>query len=381
MTYRFAFRKKVAGAVPVLVGAAALAWLAVAASASSSAAPDLAYVTAQVRANMGVPKFTVSPGAKIDISKLKGKKIFNVPTSVAVPYQAAMDHSMAAAAKLVGIKFVDYSSQGQVSQWVQGVNSAIAQKADLIILAGGINPAQLAPQMQKAKAAGIPVMVAHFNDEGQAVPSNVTGAVFAPYGRSARLEADWTIMDSKGKADVLVVTSNEITPAPGIVKTIQREFSTRCGSSCKVSVLNVPLADWATKVQPGVQSALLKDSKINYVIPIFDSMSQFVVPAIRAAGAVKRTGIVSYNGTPFVLDDLRNGQAVKMDVGEDINWIGWANIDQAMRIMSHMPAGKERTGIRIFDKTNVAQAGNPAAIGKGYGSAYQQTFKKLWGLR
>ena len=42
--------------------------------------------------------------------------------------------------------------------------------------------------------------------------------------------------------------------------------------------------------------------------------------------------------------------------------------------------GRERTPIRIWDKTNVNEAGTPPEVGKGYGSALSDGFLKLWGL-
>ena len=51
-----------------------------------------------------------------------------------------------------------------MSQWVQGMQTAIAQKPALIILDTSPDPRQLQPQIAAAKAAGIPVLVTHFYD-------------------------------------------------------------------------------------------------------------------------------------------------------------------------------------------------------------------------
>ena len=48
--------------------------------------------------------------------------------------------------------------------------------------------------------------------------------------------------------------------------------------------------------------ALLADPSINYILPIYDSMSQFVVPALRITGSEGSVKVASFNGTPFVLD-------------------------------------------------------------------------------
>ena len=45
--------------------------------------------------------------------------------------------------------------------------------------------------------------------------------------------------------------------------------------------------------------------EINVVIPIYNSMSQFVVPAIRLAGKTGQVKVGTFNGTPFVLDYIQ----------------------------------------------------------------------------
>ena len=108
-------------------------------------------------------------------------------------------------------------------------------------------------------------------------------------------------------------------------------------------------------------------------------MSQFIVPAIQ--GANSKAKIVSYNGTPFVLDMMRDGDIVEMDVGKSLGWVGMAGIDADMRVLCGKgTVTKLNTPAYIFDKSNVATAGKPATFNDGYGDAHIAGFKKLWGL-
>jgi ribose transport system substrate-binding protein len=178
------------------------------------------------------------------------------------------------------------------------------------------------------------------------------------------------------------VNSNEQTPAPGTVRAINAEFQNHCGSSCKVTVVNVPIADWATKLQSQVQSSLVSDPSINYIIALYDSGVQFILPGIQAANATSRVKIVTFNGTPFVLDDIRKGNVVIADVGESTQWLGWAIADETFRALTKTPTVPEvHTPLRIFDASNVSQAGVPAQLGQGYGNAGVTGYKKLWGLQ
>jgi ribose transport system substrate-binding protein len=236
----------------------------------------------------------------------------------------------------------------------------------------------LVPQIALANKAKIPVISAFSQDRGP-LQKGLAGWVFFPFTQTAKLEADWVINDTKGKANVLVATSKDFTPTAGIVNTIKNEFKTRCGSGCKTKFVDVPGSQWAQKLQSAVQSALLADTSINYIIPIYDSMSQFAVPAVKAVGKQGEIKIATFNGTPFVLDYIRNNNVVAMDVGEDNRCAGWANMDNVMRAMAGIkPVLNGSDPVRVFDATNVKEAGIPATYAKGWGNSCQKTYRKLW---
>src|SRR5206468_13120783 len=114
-----------------------------------------------------------------------------------------------------------------------------------------------------------------------------------PFEQAGRLEADAVITQSGGHADVLVITSNDAHSTVPLVRGLSGELRERC-HGCRTRSVDVPIPDWATRIPTEVQSALVRDPQIDYVIPIYDSMSQFVVPAIRAAGAGGRVKISSF---------------------------------------------------------------------------------------
>jgi ribose transport system substrate-binding protein len=288
----------------------------------------------------------------------------------------AINDAIVAVGKQYGLKVTVYPNQGQSSQWVQGINQAIAQKASAIIL--GAPPEQLGPQLKQAKAAGIPVDVLHLYDRVMPRPRDVTSTVFAPFTRAARLEADWVITDTGGKANAVIITDNTVPPSKYIVSAMQTEFRAHC-PSCKTTVINVPAADWGTKMQSATQSALLADSGVNYIIPIYDSASQFVIPGILAAGRSGKVKVASYNGTPFVLKNIRSKNTVAMDVGESQAWIGHANMDQVLRIITgHKPLPDVETPIRVFNQSNIAEAGNPPDPNRAFGSSYVAGYQAVW---
>jgi ribose transport system substrate-binding protein len=390
MTRRTSYRK----ATLTVAAAAAVAVAAVAGVASASStktqAIDFAAIQARIDKASAIPTFR-APGPAFDASKVKGKKIFSIPVSMANPFSANIEVAKQGAAKVLGIDYTTFQNQGQPSQWVQGMSQAITKKVDFIDLSAGTDPRLLGPQIAAATKAGIPVATSHLYDITQTPPKTLAYSVPAVYQEAARLESDWIILDTKGKANVLVITSNEILPTPAIVSAIKSQFAKVCGSACKLTWLNAPVTEWATKITPGVQSALVKDPGINYILPIYDSMSQFVVPAITAAGKTGQVFIATYNGTPFVMDYLAAGQHVKMEVGENLNWLGWAYIDAASRYLAGIAVPKPPkhfntyTPLRVFTAANIKEAipagKKKAELSTGYGDAYIAGYKKLWGVK
>ena len=357
--------------------AAALFGVAALAVAATAAVPS--DIANRVKAYKAIPKFQ-QPGPPIDASKAKGKTIFIIPESSSIPFINTIDDSIVRVAKMLGIKTSIYTNQAQPSQWAAGMNQAVAQKPDLIMLQGAPDPRVLQPQLIAAKKAGIPVLVTHFFEESDPMPPNVTALVRVQFNQAARLEADWTIVDSGGKANAVVVTSNEVPIAKGMLNAMKQEFS-KC-SACKLTIVNVPIPDWATKIQTEVQSALVKDPGVNYVIPFVDGMANFAASGITAAGKKGKVKISTFNGTPFALKMIQDDNVVAQDVGENLDWLGWADMDQALRILvGAKPVQSEHTPLRVFDASNVDQAGKPPKDSTGYGNAYVAAYKKLWGLQ
>jgi len=324
------------------------------------------------------------PGQAFDARReLRGRTIFEIPITSEVPFVGAVEHGMRQAAAEVGAKIAVYPNQGQPAQWAQGISTAIAQHADAITLLAQ-DPALLGPQIAEAKRAGIPVVVLRTTGERERCQADRKGTIYGttcvpgPFEQAGRLEADWVIQATNGKANALVITSNDARSTTPLMRGLRSEFRRRC-PACKVTAVDVPIPEWAARIRSEVQSALVRDPKIDYVIPIYDSMSQFVVPAIRSAGAADRVKIAAFNGTPFVLKLMEDGDIVAMDAGENLSWLGWAAMDQTFRVIAgERPVQSEHTPLRVFDDRNVADAGRPPRFDAGYGNAYISGYKKLW---
>ena len=365
-------------AATVLVSALGLVLPALAAADATS--DGIAHARQQIDRHRAKPVFS-APGAPFDARKCAaGRKMLSIPNSSANPFLKGIIKREIEVGKQLGLTVQEWQNQGQPSQWAQGVEFAVRNKFDIVNLISGVDPKTLEPQIRAAKAAGVKTMTSHFYDPSQ--PQNPLVAASLPVGFNAigKLLADWAILRSNGTAQIVVIKSSEVPPTEPLMRGLRDELAAHCPKCKIVNEVNVGVTEWATKIQPSLQSALLANPGVNWVIPIYDSMSQFVVPAIQITGRKGKVKVATFNGTPFVLDYVRNGE-VDMNIGESLDWIAHATIDGYLRALCGLPVPKDiGVPFYIFDAGNVKDAGVPAQFDQGYGSDYVAGFRKLWGL-
>lgn len=346
-----------------------------------AATPDLAAAKAVIDAHSGIPDFT-PPGPPFKAKDcMAGKRLLSIPTSSAIPFVDGIETNMGKIAKEVGFTFQQWKNQGQPTQWVQGMDFAINNKFDAVDLFAGIIPGSLAPQVAAANKAGVKVLASHYSDTSTPSDPAVAVTLKLPFHEVGEVIADWIVLKTGGKANVLIIGSDDILATKPYVKTMTDTFEKICGPGCKTRYVGVTVPEWSTKVQTAAQSALIADPTINYIVPIYDSMAQFVIPALTITGHRKDVKIATFNGTPFILDMVRNGD-VEMDIGESLGWIARATLDGYMRNFCGLPSGDVlNVPLYIFDEANVKSAGIPADFDKGYGDKDIDGYAKLWGLQ
>jgi len=348
---------------------------------ADAAADGIARAKAAIDAHRGKPKFT-APGAPFDAKKCAaGKKMLSIPNMSANPFLKGIIEREIAAGREIGLTVQEWQNQGQPSQWIQGMEYAASSGFRFVDLISGVDPKTLEPQIRAASAKGVKTMTSHFYDPSQ--PQNPLVAASLPVGfnKVGKLLADWTIVRTSGKANVVLIVSDEVPPTGPLVKGFEDELRQNCPACKVVQKINVGVTEWGTKIRPSVQSALLANPEVNFVVPIYDSMSQFVVPAIQITGKQGKVRVATFNGTPFVLDYVRDGK-VDMDIGESLDWIARATIDGYLRADCGLPVPKDiGVPFYIFDAANVKDAGVPAKFDQGYGDDYVRGFREAWLLK
>jgi ribose transport system substrate-binding protein len=340
-------------------------------------------VTKQIDHHTGIAGWKY-PGKPFGAKQVTGKTVFTIQENSTNPFTNTIVAAMRDVAAKIGMKLVDYPNQGQHTQWIQGIQQAISRKVDVIVLIGGtIGPIYFEAQAAAAKRAGIPIVTVVDRDLTQKAEPSTAARVGQPYAEAARLDADWIIKQTKCDANVLVITSNELIAGDINSKAAKDEFDKYCGNGCKARFVNVPLSEWATKIGTTTQTEVSSNPALNYVFPLYDAMAQFVVPAIQLGGGITRVKVATFNGTPGILRMIQTGNTVEMIVGENEAHLGYAAMDQAMRLVTgaHPVAdGDYGIPLRIFDDANVDETGVPPRYGVGYGNQWRHGFLKAWGL-
>ena len=250
----------------------------IAALAGPAAADGVADLKALIEKYSKLPSFE-APGPAFDAKAcMKDKKIFVIPLTNQNPFNVAIAKGMEQAAQVVGFPLKAWETQLSPDQWTQGINKAVQEGYALIDLEGGLPPEFIAPQIGEARKKGVKVTTTHDYDAStQTAPDFLDGSAKTDYVTVGKLIAAWTIAKTGGKVNALVLGPDEITPTIPLKTAILDYFKQNC-PDCKTRYINTPAAEWATKIQPAVQDALLADPSINYVLPIYD----FNVPVRRA---------------------------------------------------------------------------------------------------
>lgn len=340
----------------------------------------LAAAQAIVEAAKQVPS-TADLGDPIDVTALAGSTIYSIPIDSKLEFYQEGEAAMQAIAEEAGIEYVTFPSDGSPTSFQQGFAQAIANGASVIMLNGPL-PETLAPQIEEANAAGIPVVPLHLSDKSEPVLDITPYEAFAPFNDAARLATLYAVTDLGGEpVKALVIEASGTGPSAGMVSAIEQTLATEAPEGSEVvSIINSQVPAWSTEIQPAVQSALLKDPEINAVIPIYDSMALFAIPGIEQAAADRNIGVYSFNGTPAVLNLIPEG-VMRANLAENPEWVAYVNLDTAFRAMLGVDPIPQSSGpLRLIDASNVAETGNPPVSGQGFGDEYPAAYRSLWGL-
>jgi ribose transport system substrate-binding protein len=357
-----------------------------AASPSNAAAANEGVQTARkIVATAQQPQEWKAPGPAFDASAADGASVWFVGDNLQIPFNAGVVSGLKDALGEVGATLRAFDGKGQISEQTKGIEQAIGQGADLIVI-GGIPYTLLKAHLQEAKAAGIPVVIWGGWSPGTRpddVPESVVAGGSHSYINAGTWMADWIVADSGGSANVgLITVSDAGLLAEQVADSVTAELERLC-DDCTVETLDARIPQWSDLART-VPSFLRAHPDVDYLAPLFDGMVPFIVPGLRTAGATDDVCIATFNGTPAVLELMqRGGSGVCADVGAVSVPQGWGLADQVLRVIAGEPPVADddiKAMERLITKDTIGDLDLAADQASWYTDEdYQQRYRELWG--
>ncbi|HZU59370.1 MAG TPA: substrate-binding domain-containing protein, partial [Solirubrobacteraceae bacterium] len=323
----------------------------------------------------------------IHAKSLAGKTVWYIPLSISVPVFAIGNNALQTALGKVGITEQSCNGQANPSAISACINEAVARGASAIIT-DAIPVALAANAFASARSHHIPVLVVDQLPPPAGSPGAVQGfgndkLAYAPLQAAALVtaEADWTIADSRGRANVLIEPYTDSPSTLAYDAATEAVFKHDC-PACQLSVQKIGVAN-ATLAPSQTSSALLSHPNTQYLLPEFDALLQGVLQGVQQSGFAQKVKVATSAGDLPALQQIKAGR-LSLDVGESFPYGGWAEADEVMRMMLGKPIVTEKPPLRMFTAANVGSLTlTPAAQADGswYGSsAYTTMFEHLWGV-
>lgn len=281
------------------------------------------------------------PGSPIDVSSLRGKSIALIVVSGS-QFGRTVASGMQAAGQALGIKVTPYFGDGTLDTGRTQIANAITSGVQGIVLES-YDPTSLRDSLNSAAAKGIKIVAFGQYDYGEVPEAGKAASVLANVGTCykcmGKLMADALAADSGGKADALFLNVPEIGVANLIKEDFTKELARVC-PGCKVTNIDSSTGNIKTQLPQAVSSALVKNPDIKYVVPVFDIYAAFFESSITSSQSGDQIKLLGADASGAQLQEMQKGSSPKWlyDVGYNPAEMGWAAVDQLMRVMLDKPA-------------------------------------------
>jgi ribose transport system substrate-binding protein len=313
-----------------------------------------------------------------------GKNIWHIASGLGVEYQVRSANATKEAAKKLGWKATVFDAKFDPNRMLTGVQQAIANKADGIIL-NSVDCPTVKTGIQQARKAGIPVVGIETLDCDPPLLNWV-----ATYYQKGTLEkfdklwgaaqAAWVIAKTNGKAKVVLNTETDLQTTRWAADG-QKEELAKCSGCEVVADAKFVATDFGAKLQSKIQQAFLKHPEANSFLPSYDAvMTQGGgAQAIKATGRANQLEVGGGEGTAGGIVQVRNGTGMEMCAGQSAEWESYTAVDGLARLFLKRDPNEldSGNGLQNCDKENNLPAG-----GQPYEPPldFRAGFAKLWGL-
>jgi len=278
------------------------------------------------------------------------------------------------AAKALGWKLQVLDGQGSVQGRTAAMVQALTLKPDGILL-GGFDAEEQAVSLREAVKNKVPVVGWHAGREA----TGIQGLFYNVTTRArdvAEITALYAVMESKGKAGVVIFTDSAYAVA--IAKS---EAMANIVRSCKTCTLlgieDTPLAETSQRM-PGLTAALLQKygDKWTYSLGINDLYFDFMGPALVSAGK-QLVNLSAGDGSASAYNRVRKNQYQAGTVPEPLNLHGWQMVDEINRAIAGQPPSGYMTPVHLVTPLTIPFDGGPSNSFDP-DNGYRMAYKKIW---
>jgi ribose transport system substrate-binding protein len=269
------------------------------------------------------------------------------------PWRIAQTASLKAEAQKRGVDLVVTDAQGQTAKQVSDVEDLIARRVNIILLA----PREfegLAPALQAAKQANIPVILVDREAAGTAGQDYVTflGSNFVEQGRRA---AEWLATATNGKANIVELSG---TPGASVAADRAKGFREGIAKHPGMKILASQTGNFTRAQGERVMQNLAQSlgPQVTAVFAHNDEMALGAIQALKSAG--RRPGqdvtVVSIDGQKAALESIMAGElGATVESNPRFGPLAFETIEK-FRGQQQVPTKILLTD-RLFDKTNAPQ--------------------------
>jgi ribose transport system substrate-binding protein len=269
------------------------------------------------------------------------------------PWRIAETQSLRDEAEKRGVQLVVTDAQGQTAKQVSDVEDLIARRVDVILLA----PREfegLAPALQAAKTANIPVILVDREAAGTAGTDYVTllASNFVEQGQRA---AEWLAQATGGKASIVELSG---TPGSSVAADRAKGFRDGLAKYPNMKILASQTGNFTRAQGERVMQNLAQSlgPQITAVYAHNDEMALGAIQALKAVGRKPGSDVtvVSVDGQRAALEAIQAGElGATVESNPRFGPLAFDTIEKLRRKEQIPP--KILLTDRLFDKANAAQ--------------------------
>lgn len=235
-----------------------------------------------------------------------------------------MEDAMKAAADANGFELIVQSGDKDLAKQQSQIDNFIVQKVDAIVLCP-TDTQGIAPAIERANAAGIPVFTADIAAGGGKIVAHIASDNVA----GGKLAGEYVVKALGGEGKVAIIGHREVQ------SVIDREkgFTDVITASPKITL--IPTIEAGGKRDRALKAAediLQGNPDVKAIFCINDETALGALQAVEAKGA---TGviIVGYDAAPEAVEKIKKGTALKADVAQSPKDIGRMTIEAIVKYL------------------------------------------------